>query len=579
MAWDDAAPTQSELSQSPGWDSAPPSNDELAKVSGGKSWLDTSLPFGTSPRGLIKGATGLLPTAGMIGGGLAGEGVASVPLAGAGYAAGKEAEDFINNRVLGEAPQSAAPLDVAKRVAGNTVTGAAYDMGGKVIGKGLGMAADTPAGQFVLKKAGKAATTVASAFSGIPQKELETYAANPAEINAIAKSSGYNSQKMADDLRTEINTKIQSTKSALNNQISQSFATRQGETVESQPIVDALNSAKAKINAKLRPEEISQVDDMISQVNAVSKDGQIPLKDAHDLKELLGEQAKSSYSRNGQIFQNGSKAQMAAKAGSATARSLVNEAAPEIASANDTLSRLHDVEDVMNRNLLAEGKTGASLYSAGSGANEANESALKEIDDITGGNALEGAQKIAAAKTFGKAPLLPVDSTGKTATRVGAAAAAGYLFGGPAGAAAMEGVASPLGIKAAVNAGAIGGKIASGVARNAPSLIGMGAVNAANTVRGGDNEAPTAPQSQPNLTPANGAPSPKGGYDKWANDGFQKLLDHAQGADKKTVQGIKGALMASPQGKKLLISASDLKAGTPAMQSLLTQAKQFGVQK
>lgn len=64
---------------------------------------------------------------------------------------------------------------------------------------------------------------------------------------------------------------------------------------------------------------------------------------------------------------------------------------------------------------------------------------------------------------------------------------------------------------------------------------------------------------------------PLKGESKWANDGAQKLIDHAPD-DKATIEKAKGA-MSDPKVKALLIQASDLKANTPAMTKVMTKLK------
>lgn len=68
--------------------------------------------------------------------------------------------------------------------------------------------------------------------------------------------------------------------------------------------------------------------------------------------------------------------------------------------------------------------------------------------------------------------------------------------------------------------------------------------------------------------------APQKGPAKWVNDGYQKLLDHAEGDDKKALSASSDQLMNSKNTKDLLISASDLKPGSKAMQNILEKVKQ-----
>lgn len=75
------------------------------------------------------------------------------------------------------------------------------------------------------------------------------------------------------------------------------------------------------------------------------------------------------------------------------------------------------------------------------------------------------------------------------------------------------------------------------------------------------------------VAPAAAAPSqPQKGPDKWANDGFQNLLEHS--GNDKTIAAARDQLLSTPQGRKLLISASDLKPGSKAMQNILDRVRQ-----
>lgn len=64
---------------------------------------------------------------------------------------------------------------------------------------------------------------------------------------------------------------------------------------------------------------------------------------------------------------------------------------------------------------------------------------------------------------------------------------------------------------------------------------------------------------------------PAKGPTKWANDGIEKLKEHD---DSVNIDGLKDKLLADPQGKKLLIAASDLKPGSKAMNRIMERIKQ-----
>lgn len=552
------------------------------------SWLDSSIA-GTTPRKVIKGGLNSLPMAGTIIGGALGTpaDVVAGPLgniagAGAGAYVGKVLQNA-GERMLGE-DKSRKDIYISPITEG--IKGAGQEMSGQVFSKGMGLAAkaaaDTKAGQFVMEKIGKGASKLASTFTGVPQKEIETYAQNASEINDLAKSADFDHQEMADQLRQKLNKTIQTKRQALNGQISKALGSTEG-AVDASPILDALETSKGKINAALRPEEVGQVDGLIGKVKELaSSDGQISLADAHDLKEYFQDAAKGTYQQGGQIFQVGKKAGQAAKSAAAAARGLVNKAAPEIAQANNSLSRLHDIEDVMNKNMLAEGKTAASLYAAGSGGNPANAKILKQLGEETGTNMLGEAEKLSAARTFGKPSLLPIDNTGKSLTRMGVAGGLGYVVGGPAGAIAAEGLASPAAVKVAINAGRVAGPAAKAVAQNAQAM-GVASRPAMDAIRNkigssysSPDEAPKSP-AEPTIQLSKDT-APLKGSDKWASDGFEKLLAHAKGTGSIIPQN-KEVLLANPKIKRLMIGASDLTPGSKAMENILKEIKKIEAEK
>jgi hypothetical protein len=409
-----------------------------------QSWLDTQLPFNTTPRGFIQGGLNALPAAGTIGGGMLGAAAgfptgpgaiaASVGGAGLGAAAGTALKNLGESAILG---QNKTRKDIYLDPAKGFLQGAKDEMTGQSIAAGIA----------------KYGPKIAHTVSGIPEKEVETYAKNADEINAMTKSADNDVQEMADMARGKLNSQIQDTRKAMNEQISQALATKKG-SIDSFDILDALETSKAQINAKLRPDEIKEVDELIGKVKSLSNKGKIGLQDAHDLKEYLQEVAEGSYSKAGQIFQAGDKTQRAAKSAGAMARKLLNAEAPEIAEANNTLSKLRKIESTMNKNMLAEGKTASSLLAAGTGGNPANAKLLERLGQVTGTDALGEAQKLAAARTFGNPAYMPIDQTGKSLTRMGIAGGLGYLTGGVPGVVAGEVLSSPAAIKQMINVGA-----------------------------------------------------------------------------------------------------------------------------
>src|SRR5260221_690902 len=129
------------------------------------------------------------------------------------------------------------------------------------------------------------------------------------------------------------------------------------QTVEAKPILDAIEAQKSKINAKLNPEKLAEIDAVSEKIKrVVNEKGMMSVQDLNDVKNDLQETAKGAYSKAGQIFTVGKDTQTAAKGGAAQARKMLNTAASEVADANNQLAQMHGLEKNMNGNLIAPGK-------------------------------------------------------------------------------------------------------------------------------------------------------------------------------------------------------------------------------
>lgn len=152
---------------------------------------------------------------------------------------------------------------------------------------------------------------------------------------------------------------------------------------------------------------------------------------------------------------------------------------------------------------------------------------------------------------------------------------AGTLIGGLGGALANHlggqygNAALAAGLNAASRVAEMGPSQAAGIASRAinpqsANVIARAASGAA-TAGGQIGSDESAPQrNAPNVTPAKSPPAK--GYDKWANDGLQKLIEHS--GDKSL-----SALRDNPKAKQLLISASDMKIGSKSMDSVLMKLR------
>lgn len=131
--WMKEPPRQEEIKML-SWMDSPPTPEEIGASGEDRSWYDVSA------KGLARGAIDAIPVVAAAGGGLAGSALGPLGAVGGGslaYAGGKELQDILKNRLLGDEAASVDPLDQAKRVSGNMMDGASMEMGGQVLGKGL----------------------------------------------------------------------------------------------------------------------------------------------------------------------------------------------------------------------------------------------------------------------------------------------------------------------------------------------------------------------------------------------------------------------------------------------------------
>lgn len=605
--------------------------DAYLKSKAPPSWLDTNLPGGTTPRGMIQGTLNALPAAGMVAGGVLGSPAdlvtgpaGTVVGAGLGTAAGtalkKAGERFLLDK-------QESNKDVLLGTAAAVPEGMAGEMGGQILGKGVAAAANTKIGQAVISKAGGAAAKVGELFTGVPKSEIQTYAKNAPEIDQMSAAADHNAQDIADQVRAKINETIATHRKGLNDQISGALeSASKDKTVNITPVIDALERQKAKLDPKLHSEDISDINELIKRVqgkaplengptgyqanteknvadlangqgqyhygptgtdgralggettpvinDAEDKIVELPipggrkyLTDAqglHTIQRWLQDKASSAYGQTAVGFQVGDQAAKAAKAAAGAGREILSEVSPEIAAANTKLARLHQIEDVMNKTILAEGKTASPLMAAGAGANPANAKVLRELGKETGTDILGEAQKLSAARTFGKPQLMPVDSTGKAVGRMGLASGLGFIAGGPTGAIGAAALTSPAALKVAINAG----RGAVGPTGQAlASIVSKNAIKSAVQLPESDSSKTAIEKPVNSLTE-----TPAKGEKKWMNDGAQKLIEHAPD-EKSAIEKLKGAAADDPKTKQLLIQASDLKPGSKAMEAIMAKIR------
>lgn len=195
------------------------------------------------------------------------------------------------------------------------------------------------------------------------------------------------------------------------------------------------------------------------------------------IKQFLQDQASSAYGQSKVGFQIGTKAANAAKGAAAEARQILEEHGPkEIQNANRQLTQLHQIEDHLNKHMVTPNTSDAALMAVGSGVQNQNALALKELGDFAGKDFVGDANVLAAARTFNNPSWSPAYGTGKSLLPVAVGGSVGGLIGGlahgPAGAAygtalgtGLGGaMASPAMLKMAINTGRITGQMVESVA-------------------------------------------------------------------------------------------------------------------
>lgn len=425
-------------------------------------------------------------------------------------------------------------------------------------------------------------TKIASLVSGADENLIANYANRTDEVNNLIRNSGGDMTEAADQVRTELSAGIQKTKGSINSKITKALeGVDPYLRVDHSPIIEALETAKSKLNPNFKSSAITEIDEMISAIKNEAKDGGLSAQGLYQVKQFLNEGAKSSYNKGGQIFTRAGEAARAAKDAANKARESIKSQIPEIAQADQQLSKLHQIEQRLNKNMLAPGKPDASLFSAGSGANPRNAANLRELESISGVPVMQRTRDLATAKTFANPSLLPSDATGKVVARMAVGAGIGGLYGGKEGAMIGGALASPFSLKYGINAV----NLARDLTKRVPNFAKLTRENpvAAQAIiqlmdqqlRRANPEKPLPPEAEEFLKQN------------------PRLLENApiQNKDRKPSAELKGEALWMQRGaeklgidpsgvsnkdRRLLIEASDLPANSKRLQSIKNQIQGRG---
>lgn len=319
---------------------------------------------------------------------------------------------------------------------------------------------------FLGDKTKKAFIKTAYALTGETEKNIKNFIEKNDAVEKIIKESGGNIGVAADNVRQTLQNQIQSFRRSQNAAISDALDNvSPDKAISKDTIIGALNRIKSRININLKPEEAGQIDELITRINNVAgKSDRLSLKELYDVQDFLYERAKGAYMKDGQIFVPGKVSQQAAKSGAREAKIILDDAVPELRSANEALSKLHKIEENINKNLIAPGKSEAALLAAGGATSGRNRIYLDQLGKIIGKDVIGEAEKLSSAAAFASPQLMPKSAGGTTSTtRTIAGGILGTMLGGVpggvAGTAIAGAITSPAALKQAIKGGLLSQKV------------------------------------------------------------------------------------------------------------------------
>lgn len=371
-------------------------------------------------------------------------------------------------------PVNLVPMAKGVSVAGKGVKAAASKIDDVAkISKGLSKLDDATGATMKLAKLKtlpkKAMAKTGQALTGVPEQNILTYWDNMDDVDRLIKKYGGDMSSAADDMRDKWQKGMMTRRGQLGKQVGDALEKVDDAAADLTPLKERISALKAKIDPDINPDDLSFITEMEDVVNKVAERGAKP-RDVNNLKKMFQERAKGSYLKSGQFMSTGNEAQKMSRTLGRDARKMVDELAPDVVEANRTLSFMHDLEKNMNRNLLASGRPENALVTAGAGTHSRNLNNLKKLSALSGVDMVGDARKLSAAKEFANPALLARDVTGKSATRTGLAAATGYMFGGPVGAAVTTAMTSPAALKVGLKTGKVSVKLVKKLAGGAKEI-------------------------------------------------------------------------------------------------------------
>ena len=350
-------------------------------------------------------------------------------------------------------------IDTAKGGAiGGTAFGVAkgIEKAAPAIKKGFNSVTD-----FLDDKSKAVFSKAASTMTGETEKNIRTFIDKNEAVNKLIKESGGDIPAMANKIREGISSDISKFRIKQGEFIGKSLdAVSTDKIVPNSSILEQLEKVKSRINVKLNPEDAAQIDELAKKISSLADEsGNISLKELHQAKEFLQEVGQGAYQKAGQIFQTGKITQQAAKQAARESKILLDKAVPELKQANDKLFQLHRLEEAINKNLIAPGKSETALLVAGGAPSGQSRIQLDTLGKLIGKDVLGEAEKLSAANAFINPNWLPKSAGGTTSTsRTITAGALGTVLGGPLGGVATAALTSPVTLKKAIQTGIISKK-------------------------------------------------------------------------------------------------------------------------
>ena len=371
--------------------------------------------------------------------------------------------------------------DLAAPMVGMVTDPLMYEEALKTAGQGVAALGDkaSEAARYVAPKLSDAVSTVYNKGKGLLSQVLgegtgigktptKIYMDRGPEIDQLGKDYGGDYVQYSNDVKDRIQAAIAQKKGEWSQQISSELSSlpKDAEGVDASSIKDPVKEIRSSLNKNL---DMSVADrktiksDILEQIdNVTRKDGTIHPDDAFDLYNQMRQMASGQYPKNGQIFTGSDDVGRAAKAAASALKSSFSDILPETQEAFGNYSKLHDINDVINKNMLVPGRSEASLLGAGATEFNKNRSNLKELDDLLGTNFVKDAENGVAMRAFYQPGLTSYIPTGKhsamTGLGVGTGYAIGHALGEPTagagiGLVAGQALSSPKAVKGLINMG------------------------------------------------------------------------------------------------------------------------------